>query len=341
MMPGLKIAWEVQQDLLPGESVDNSDALGSFLRPLQIWKEVGGTYVYSGHNPELVDFDQRIIGKGMTWRGELKRKWPESWLPEGTFRGLLISGNLFPMMYIGPLEVEEEHHTASLWEVTPERGDHRVAITYAEITPESAEHGDFDDTGWVNEEGEDVNGDEDMTAVDRTVQFLQHEGVQEASTWPNWQPGVWYSRMTEADIQTGVMTEYSYHLKGFTPEEEELVYNNLMPQHLQNRRTSLKFTWEERQGFKAGDPVKVVVPERRLRRMLVQWNLPAEDYDRAIHIMLVTPAMVSAIELGDDDRPEYYVTWPDLDEIDVEQGGTYTDLSGQGFWLKLEELSEP
>ena len=224
------LRWEVQPEgLLPGESVDNYDALGSFLRPLQIWKAADGAYVYSGHNPVLVDFDRRIMGKSMTWRDDLKRKWPESWLPSEGPGGLLISGNMFPMQYIGPLEVEEESHVSSLWEVKPEVSDHRIAITYAKITPESAEEGDAEELGWEDEEGVDVNGVEEMTAVDRAFHFLEWQGVTEASTWPTWSPGTWYSRTTDPDFEDGSSIEYSYHLKGFTPEEEKELYGRLFP----------------------------------------------------------------------------------------------------------------
>ena len=33
--------------------------------------------------------------------------------------------------------------------------DRLIRITYAIVTPESAEHGDFHETGWENEEGGD------------------------------------------------------------------------------------------------------------------------------------------------------------------------------------------
>lgn len=102
---------------------------------------------------------------------------------------------------------------------------HRIAITYAIITPESAEMGDYAETGWEDEEGVSVEPDADdvadgVTAVDLAVQYLEREGAR-------YERGAeWFSR-SEEDNHDGTVTDFNYFLRGFTPEETIVVQNKL------------------------------------------------------------------------------------------------------------------
>lgn len=106
----------------------------------------------------------------------------------------------------------------------------RIVITFSRTTPESAEQGDFSETGWIDEEGESMepdhwDRDEGITAVDKAAKFLWDEGAWHASS-SHFHPGVWYStESSTTDYQTGETEERSFHLKEFTPEQEQEVWN--------------------------------------------------------------------------------------------------------------------
>jgi len=108
----------------------------------------------------------------------------------------------------------------------------KIKITFATITPESAEAGDFEETGWIDEEGVIMTPDADdreegITAVDNAVNFLQDEGVMHSSSSPH-SPGAWYSTDFETeDYSTNEEIEKSYHLYGFTAAEEREIAERL------------------------------------------------------------------------------------------------------------------
>lgn len=110
-----------------------------------------------------------------------------------------------------------------------------IKTTFSRTTPESAEQGDFSETGWIDEEGEDMTLEpweerEGITVVDKAVKFLRREGVSETSSVP-WHPGGWYSSgWSDPDMHTMEQEERSYHLEGFTREEETLIFLKLFPQ---------------------------------------------------------------------------------------------------------------
>ena len=114
----------------------------------------------------------------------------------------------------------------------PKEGSKRIAITYEIITPESAEAGDAEDRGWIDEEGVDVTPDtydmdEGVTAVVKAVEFLQNEGAFDASS-SFFHEGVWYTAYAvNQDFTTNNTENRSYHLRGFTLEEEEAIYQAL------------------------------------------------------------------------------------------------------------------
>jgi len=113
--------------------------------------------------------------------------------------------------------------------------DKRITTSYQTVTPESAEQGDFADQGWENEEGESMLADqydteEGITAVDKAVKFLKDNGGNEPSS-SQFNTGVWYST-PDPDHNNNYFTKgeekyYSFHLKGFTPEEEKAIFDKM------------------------------------------------------------------------------------------------------------------
>ena len=64
------------------------------------------------------------------------------------------------------------------------------------------------------------------TPVSLAVQFLNaHYATQASASF--FHPGIWYIADDEVNSRTGERTSYSFHLKGFTPEQEEEIYNEL------------------------------------------------------------------------------------------------------------------
>jgi hypothetical protein len=71
----------------------------------------------------------------------------------------------------------------------------KITTTYQVITPESAAEGDYEETGFIDEEGQDMEPDEfdleeGKTPVDLAVEFLLNEGPLEASSYP-FSGGTW------------------------------------------------------------------------------------------------------------------------------------------------------
>lgn len=96
----------------------------------------------------------------------------------------------------------------------------RIRITFETVTPESAEEGDFAETGWVDEEGVVMEDN----VVDDAVEFLRSAGCLEPSSSP-FQPGAWYTQ-ADADVNytTGEHYRESFHLVNFTAEQEQAIY---------------------------------------------------------------------------------------------------------------------
>jgi hypothetical protein len=103
-------------------------------------------------------------------------------------------------------------------------------ITYEIITPESAKQGDFEDQGWIDEEGIDLTPDEfdiedGLTVVDKAVRYLKSEtGAEgmEASCYPvekMTKHGWFTSYSYSVDYQTGAIENRSFHPIGFTAGE--------------------------------------------------------------------------------------------------------------------------
>jgi len=111
--------------------------------------------------------------------------------------------------------------------------DRRIAITFSRTTPESSAQGDTSDSGWIDEEGVEMNPDlydmeEGVTAVDKAVKFLKDEGVAHPSS-SQFHVGLWYSTDYQTvDHRTGEDEERCFHLRNFTPEEEEEIYKRVI-----------------------------------------------------------------------------------------------------------------
>ena len=108
---------------------------------------------------------------------------------------------------------------------------HTVNVYFARVTPESAEDGDFSETGVVDE-GISLEPDEDeredgLTAVDLAVKLLKHEGATQPSS-THFHKGIWYASGFEVvSYRTGEEEERTFHLKGFTEREEREVFNEV------------------------------------------------------------------------------------------------------------------
>ncbi len=112
------------------------------------------------------------------------------------------------------------------WGTTPTP---RILESFSRTDPESVEAGDFSETGWIDEEGYEIEPDPeyDETIVSLAVEHLRDKGAFDASS-SRFHLGIWYSTGWEVvDYGTGEEEERSYHLKGFTPEEEQKIYDEL------------------------------------------------------------------------------------------------------------------
>jgi hypothetical protein len=94
------------------------------------------------------------------------------------------------------------------------------------VTPESAEEGDFAETGWLDEEGVEIEKEDGPGYVKGAVKFLRNEGISEASS-SAFHKGVWYSRYNDVNYRDGSQQTDSYHLKGFSEKEEREVFKAL------------------------------------------------------------------------------------------------------------------
>jgi antirestriction protein/predicted RNA binding protein with dsRBD fold (UPF0201 family) len=105
-----------------------------------------------------------------------------------------------------------------------------VKIAYEIITPESAEQGDVAEHGWHDEcecTPDEVDVEDGLTCVDLAVKCIKDQGSVEASS-SVFHQGIWYTTIDpERDYQDGSETYYSFHLHGFTPEQEKEVHEKV------------------------------------------------------------------------------------------------------------------
>lgn len=107
-------------------------------------------------------------------------------------------------------------------------------VAYEIVTPESAEQGDYAETGWeergVSMEPDEFDVEDEITAVDKVVDYISEYGGVEPSA-SQFHPGVWYttidSEQGSAFFEQGEEKRYSFHLKNFSEGEERKVYDRL------------------------------------------------------------------------------------------------------------------
>jgi hypothetical protein len=93
-----------------------------------------------------------------------------------------------------------------------------VRISYEIITEESAREGDVAERGWEDEEGTEY------TTHD-LIKLLEQEGCEPSST--HFHMGIWYTSYGEADIFSGDTKNISYHLSGFSEDEEKEIFQSI------------------------------------------------------------------------------------------------------------------
>lgn len=68
-----------------------------------------------------------------------------------------------------------------------------------------------------------------MAAVQRAAKIILEHGFVEPSAGPGFSPHLWYTTSDmDEDYRTGERTESSFHLHGWTEEEERAVYDEVM-----------------------------------------------------------------------------------------------------------------
>ncbi len=130
--------------------------------------------------------------------------------------------------------------TLKTFESYSESKDKKILTTYEKIIPEE----DGRETGFYDEEGESMIPDsfdeEGVTVVDKSVEFLRKHYAHETSG-SHFNKGVWYTT-TEPDVNysSGEDTYYSYHLDGFTEDEEFEIFKIMTDYEEKQFKKSIK-----------------------------------------------------------------------------------------------------
>lgn len=122
---------------------------------------------------------------------------------------------------VEPAESENEVKEAS--------SERKIISYYETWSPEDVEIGETDNRGELGEwsvELEDYDIEEGLTHADVAAKYLLDRGAIEPSS-SHFHPGVWYSTYADEDFRTGERTVESYHLKGFTKDEEREVWEKV------------------------------------------------------------------------------------------------------------------
>jgi hypothetical protein len=111
----------------------------------------------------------------------------------------------------------------------------KIKTTFSRIT--WGDTGDPDDYaeehGFEDEEGEEFEIDEfdredEIDLATKVAAWLRDKGVSSGSS-SHFHPGIWYTGEGETDYRSGAETQRSYHLEGFTPDEEKDIFYKLFP----------------------------------------------------------------------------------------------------------------
>ena len=105
----------------------------------------------------------------------------------------------------------------------------RIKITFERWKPVDLELGEPSQRGWIDSEGVrmDPEDPEDRAAVEAAVEFLNRKGAVHPSSDPPTGIDLWFSTEPEIDFETGDQEIRSYHLKGFSVEEELQVFHRI------------------------------------------------------------------------------------------------------------------
>jgi hypothetical protein len=149
----------------------------------------------------------------------------------GTIR---IYGSATDLAQIMPPKTEDKDKSMQVQEAKPSKTP-VIRITFSKVIPGASDEDEPEEEhGWVDEDGvsmepDDTDKEDELTCVDLAVKFLEKAGVAEASS-TSFHTGIWYSGSPETNHRTGEETTQSYHLAGFTPEQEREVYKQLKHQ---------------------------------------------------------------------------------------------------------------
>ena len=115
-------------------------------------------------------------------------------------------------------------------QVTP-----KITTSYSKVRWHDDADGDPDaydeEHGFEDEEGEEIEVDEfdredGMDVAEKAARWLRDKGYLEPSS-SHFHPGIWYSAYSEGYDRDGWNVTRSFHLSGFSPEEEEKIFNLL------------------------------------------------------------------------------------------------------------------
>jgi hypothetical protein len=96
-----------------------------------------------------------------------------------------------------------------------------IKTSYMRTTEESAMEGDWSDTGWIDEEGEEFENVEDA------IDWLESEGAIHPSS-SAFSEGIWYDSDPEMiDYETGEDERRSFHIKGASIGEQKEIFKKI------------------------------------------------------------------------------------------------------------------
>lgn len=141
--------------------------------------------------------------------------------------------------------------------------EHRIVTTFSRVTPldDGSDYPYEEEHGWIDEEGRTIDADSTGSYVEDAVRFLRDEGAIHASS-TQFHKGIWYStEYSTTDYGTGEEEERSFHLKGFTEEEEREVYDALKRRKVvmearESRARARDYVAVGSDGKKVGGPYK-------------------------------------------------------------------------------------
>jgi len=188
-------------------------------------REVSGRHAagrpeQTGEQEPLIDRARRIIANA---RAELGHD-----LGGGSVLDLLADNTNASLTEIREVLVElGERPAAERVSETAYSGERRIVVTYEIITEESSREGEAAETGFEDEDGYLISGDDGQYVHDAVGYLKEHDANEPSSS--SFYTGIWYSTPDgEHDDRTGGDIYHSYHLKGFSPEEEAAIYKYMI-----------------------------------------------------------------------------------------------------------------